>query len=222
MRGRIRLPLLLLGTTILGLSAPRPAAAHRLDEYLQATRISIEFGRIGAEIDLTPGAAVAENVFAAIDRDRNGEVSQTEGAAYAEGVVRSLSLNVDGAPLPLTLATYSIPPLAELRGGEGIIRLRVSAAIPAMPSGSHWRHHLRFANTHRSDIGVYLVNALIPRDERIRITGQSRDLLQREFDLDYSVSAGESGSGETAAALPPLAAFALAGLFYAVARRFKD
>ena len=222
MTGRAQLPQLFLSLVILGLSFPRTAAAHRLDEYLQAARISIELGRIGAEIDLTPGAAVAENVFGAIDRDRNGEVSQAEGAAYAEEILRSLSLNVDGTPLPVTLATYSIPPLADMRGGEGIIRLRVSAAIPAMPSGSHWRHHLRFANTHRSDIGVYLVNALIPRDERIRITGQSRDLLQREFDLDYSVSARESSFGEAAAALPPLAAFALAGLFYAVARRFKD
>ena len=36
-----------------------PAAAHRLDEYLQATRLSIDIDRVDLEIDLTAGSAMA-------------------------------------------------------------------------------------------------------------------------------------------------------------------
>lgn len=194
---------------------PCTADAHRLDEYLQATRISIERDRVVAEINLTPGAAVADDVFAAIDGDRNEKISPIEGAAYADHVVRSLSLDIDGELHSLALDTYSIPSLADMRRGEGVIRLRATARPPAASSG---RHRLSFANTHRSDISVYLINALIPTDDRIRITGQSRDMLQHEFKMDYAVSEGEGDAG-LAAALPPLLGLMLAAGVYAVARR---
>ncbi len=145
--------------TILGFGFPRATEAHRLDEYLQATRISIELERIAVEMNLTPGAAVADSVFASIDQDRNGVISSTEGAAYARLVVTSLSLTVDGRSSALALDGYSFPTLADMRLGEGIIRLRASAKMPHASIGPH---RLAFANTHRSDIGVYLINALIP------------------------------------------------------------
>jgi hypothetical protein len=183
---RTRLRPLPLCVAILAFGFPRSTEAHRLDEYLQATRISIELNRVRVEMNLTPGTAVADNVIAAIDHDRNGAISSAEGAAYARIVVTSLSLNVDGQDRALTLDGYSIPALTDMRNGEGIIRLQASAKIPHASTGPH---RLAFANTHRSDIGVYLINALIPADDRIRITGQSRDTLQNEFKMDYKVNA---------------------------------
>src|ERR1035437_6464096 len=61
----------------------QPAAAHRVDEYLQATRLSIDIQRVDLEIDLTAGVAVASEVFAWIDTNRDGEISNAEGEAYA-------------------------------------------------------------------------------------------------------------------------------------------
>ncbi len=201
---------------ILGIVFPRHAGAHRLDEYLQATRFSVELDRIVAEINLTPGADVAEKVIATIDRDGNGEVTASEAAAYAEYVAKSLSLQVDGRPRSFALDVYRVPSLAAMRGGEGIIRLRASIDIRA----SVGSHRLAYSNTHRSDIGVYLVNALIPSNERIHITGQSRDMLQREFTLDYAVSAPEADL-DLAAIWPPLAGLVLAAAFHTVARRLN-
>jgi len=201
---------------ILGIAFPRHAGAHRLDEYLQATRFSVEVDRIVAEINLTPGADVAENVITTIDRDGNGEVTASEAAAYSEYVVRSLSLAVDGQPRSFALDVYRLPSLAAMRRGEGIIRLRASTNIRA----SVGPHRLAYSNTHRSDIGVYLVNALIPSDERIHITGQSRDMLQREFTLDYAVSGSEADL-DLAAVWPPLAGLALAAAFHTLARRLN-
>ena len=176
---------MLAGLIILGLGFARVTEAHRLDEYLQATRISIELERIGVEMSLTPGAAVADNVFAGIDHDRSGTISPAEAAAYARLVITSLTLSVDGRSCALTIDGYSFPQLADMRNGEGIIRLRASAKIPRSSIGPH---RLAFANAYRSDIGVYLINALMPTDGRIRITGQSRDTLQNEFKMDYKIN----------------------------------
>jgi hypothetical protein len=195
---------------------PRAATAHRLDEYLQATRISVARRHVTAEVSLTPGAAVAGSVISAIDRDRSGEISAPEGLAYAEGVVTSFSLEVDGLRRGLALDEHRIPSLAEMRRGEGVIRLRASAPISADAAG---RHRLSFSNTHRSDIGVYLVNALVPEDSQVGINGQSRDMLQREFQMEYTVS--ENGDPlELAAVWPPVLGLSLAAALLAITRRF--
>jgi hypothetical protein len=68
----------LVCVAMLGLIFSHTADAHRLDEYLQASQISIESGRIIVEINLTPGAAVADGVIAEIDRDADGELSPSE------------------------------------------------------------------------------------------------------------------------------------------------
>ena len=64
-----------------------PAAAHRVDEYLQATRLSIDTERVDLEIDLTAGSALAYQVFGWIDTNRNGEISDAEGQVYARQVL---------------------------------------------------------------------------------------------------------------------------------------
>jgi hypothetical protein len=207
----------LLAVLLVCAGASGVAHAHRLDEYLQATRISVDFNRIGAEISLTPGAAVADGVFSAIDLDHDGEVSPTEGFAYAKYVVDSLSLEIDERPHALSLDSYSIPSLVEMRLGQGIIRLRATAKIPPASPGLH---RLAFANTHRSDIGVYLINALIPADEGIRITRQSRDVLQHEFTMDYSVSPA-ANSSEMATVLPPILGLSLAAAVCLLVSRWK-
>src|SRR5262252_4907174 len=91
---------------IVGLLFPPIAGAHRLDEYLQATRISIEAGRIVVEINLTPGAAVAENVIAQIDQNRDEEISAVESTAYASAVLKSASLDIDSERHSLVLDKY--------------------------------------------------------------------------------------------------------------------
>jgi hypothetical protein len=193
---------------MLGLTLPRTADAHRLDEYLQASRISIEPGRIAVELNLTPGAAVAEGVIAEIDRDGDGELSPAEGAAYAGDVVRSLSLEVDGVQWPLALERYQVALPAEMRQGLGTIRLYAVAQAPLVVGS----HRLVFRNTHRADIGVYLVNALVPPDDRIRIHGQSRDFLQREYTVEYALASPPKAA--RAASVSSAVAITLAALCF--------
>ncbi len=180
-RGTAIIALLLLTA---GLGRPARLDAHRLDEYLQAARIAIEKDRVTIELDLTPGVAVATSVLAAIDRDRDGAISDEEGERYARVVVDGLVLHVDGRRVPLALGARTVPAARDLTEGTGVLRLQASAELPAVSSG---RHALFFRNVHRADVGVYLVNALVPADDRIEITRQHRDWLQHEATIEFQV-----------------------------------
>lgn len=75
------------------------ASAHRLDEYLQATLISVEKDHVQASMRLIPGVAVSSAVIPSIDSNGDGVISDAEQRAYAERVVGDLSLSVDGKEL---------------------------------------------------------------------------------------------------------------------------
>jgi hypothetical protein len=163
-----------------------PAGAHRVDEYLQATRLSIDMERVDLEIDLTAGVAMASAVFAWIDTNRDGEISDAEGEAYARQMLRSVVLKVDGWPAPIQLVESSFPQFRDMSLGVGTIRLRATAKVPATGAG---RHQVSFLNTHRPERSVYLVNALVPANPRIQLGDQRRDIAQHGLALDYTVVA---------------------------------
>jgi hypothetical protein len=178
---------LLITVVLLGivLGRPVPAGAHRLDEYLQATRLAIDVDRVSLEIDLTAGVSVARQVFGWIDTNRDGQVSSTEGRAYAQQMLGAVVLSVDGRTAPLSLIDSRFPEARDMTAGVGTIRLRATANLTAAASG---RHQLSYVNGHRSETSVYLVNALIPEDPRIQIAGQRRDPAQHRLTIDYDVT----------------------------------
>jgi hypothetical protein len=159
--------------------------AHRLDEYLQATRVVIERERVTLEIDLTPGASLAAKVVGWIDTDGDGQLSSNERAAYAQQVIESLTLSLDDQPGRLTLIDSAFPQSGEIAEGTGTIRLRASATASNVASG---RHVLKISNAHHPEASVYLVNALVPVDHRITIASQRRDSAQQALTLEYDLS----------------------------------
>ena len=188
---------------LLFLATPVPAAAHRLDEYLQATRLSIDVDRVGLEMDLTAGVAVAPEIFGWIDTDRNGRISDIESDAYARQLLGSLQLSIDDRPVRISLDQIHVPSFREMSLGVGIIRVRATALC----SASAGRHHVSFVNTHRPETSVYLVNPLAPADPRIQIAGQRRDRGQHGLTVDYVVK--DDGSWARTCSL--LVAVAMAG-----------
>jgi hypothetical protein len=166
------------------LAGPTPAGAHRLDEYLQATRVGINIDRVTLEIDLTPGVSIASQIRGWIDTNADGQLSQAEGRAYASQVLASLALSVDRERVPLTLGDVQMPEVSDMTAGVGTIRLRASAIIRSTTGG---RHQLTVANAHRPESSVYLSNALVPSDPRIQILTQQRDRDQHSLTIDYDV-----------------------------------
>jgi hypothetical protein len=164
------------------------AFAHQLDEYVQATTLSIEKDRVQARIRLTPGVAVWPAVAAAIDTDGDGALSEGEKRAYAERVLRDLSLTVDGTRLPLRLVSWTSGGVEDMQEGLGDIELEVVADVPR---GGRDRR-LVFENRHETRIAAYLVNCLIPIDPGIRITAQRRNYTQSIYRLDYVDAPGRS------------------------------
>jgi len=161
------------------------ASAHRRDEYLQAARVAIGPDRIEIELDLTPGIAVAEQILAAIDRDGDRVISGGESRAYREEVLGAMAVDLDGTPLSLSVIDGSVPEVAAVRNGEGTMRLRASAALRGVSAGTH---SLRYRNSHRQDIGVYLVNALVPANDRVAVVTQRRDVDQRDVTIEYTLA----------------------------------
>lgn len=161
--------------------AGMPTAAHRLDEYLQATMISVEKNYVRAQMYLTPGVAVFPAVLASPDTDADGTISGAEQQAYAQRVLRDLSLMVDGRSLSLRLLSVSFPATKEMEEGRGGIRVDWIADLPFRRP----KQTLIFENHHQSRIAAYLVNCVLPRDPDIRITEQKRNYLQSLYKLDY-------------------------------------
>jgi hypothetical protein len=174
-----------------GLACPPRATAHRIDEYLQATLLSVEHDRVELAIDLTAGTNVASRVLALIDTDRDGEISPAEGAAYAQSVLGSIVISIDGRAVPVRLLDSHFAEFRDMTSGIGTTRLRATATFPPAIAG---RHQVYYRNTHQSEIGAYLVNALVPTDKEIQINEQRRDYLQREVTIEFRVGSATAWS----------------------------
>ena len=154
-------------SVLLALSLAGGAAAHRLDEYLQATLIGVNRDSTDVEIQLTPGVAILPIWMAVIDQDRDGRISPAEERAYLDRVIREVELRVDGAPAPLSLIESTFPTLEVLREGLGTVRLKLRAARGG--------HNLRFENRHLPQLSAYLVNCLAAPSDGLVVSRQVRD-----------------------------------------------
>jgi hypothetical protein len=164
------------------------ASAHRLDEYLQATIISVEKDHVQASMRLIPGVAVSSSVIASIDSNGDGVLSKAEQRAYAERVLGDLSLTVDGKSLRPALVSVDFPGIEEMKEGLGEIQIEFTADLPR--GGPNRK--LIFENHYQTRIAAYLVNCLVPRDHDIRIVAQNRNEQQSFYQLDYVQAGGYS------------------------------
>ena len=167
---------------LLAISLARDAAAHRLDEYLQATLIGVTRDGTDVEIQLTPGVAMLPVLMAVIDQDRDGRISSAEGRAYVGRVAREVELRVDGVPAALSLIESKFPTIEAMREGLGTIRIKLRTAR----SG----HELRFENRHLPQVSAYLVNCLAAPSDGLVVRRQERDEAQRSIEFEYSFGAG--------------------------------
>lgn len=160
--------------------------AHRLDEYLQATMISIEKDQVQLSLRLIPGVAVSSAVIASIDTNGDGAISQAEQRAYAQRVLRDLSLTIDGHDLAPRLVSASFPNIADMKEGSGEIQIEFNVDLP---SGGANRK-LVLENHHQSRVAAYLVNCLVPRDPNIRVLAQNRNQNQSFYAVEYAQRVG--------------------------------
>ena len=180
-------------------AAHHPAAAHVLDQYLQVTQIALAPNNVRIELRLIPGIQVAKKICALIDTDGDGQITKAEEQAYTQRVSQDIELAICNVKAPLTLINSQFPPQQEMREGVGTIRLTYEASATL---GAADYPQVYFRNNHLPELGVYLVNALIPATNAIKLGGQERDPLQREMRLSFHVTpAITSGSRSWAGVL---------------------
>lgn len=157
--------------------------AHRLDECLQATFVTLWPDRLELDLVLTPGVAVAPKILPGMDRNDDGVISVAESDDYATTVLGEISLKLDGTTCPLRVAGREFPELELIRAGQGAIRIQLLATFPPLSTGGHT---LTYRNNHLTNVSVYLVNATLPPSPAIRITGQHRDPEQQSTRIEFS------------------------------------
>ena len=125
----------------------RDSDAHQLDEYLQATRVSLSRNRVGLEIDLTPGATIApDRSCATRSRRRQRDFADRGGGVRAARPGRSRP-DVGRASIATTLTHAEVAPIESLRSGIGVIQLRAVGDLDSDATGSR---EVYFRNNHRA------------------------------------------------------------------------
>jgi hypothetical protein len=91
--------------------------AHRIDEYLQATLLSLTTDHLAATVRLIPGALVSASVIAAIDRNGDGVLSADEKRDYAQHVLDVVSIRIDDDRVEPRLISWRFPEPSEMLEG---------------------------------------------------------------------------------------------------------
>jgi hypothetical protein len=175
------------------LASPGVVTAHRLDEYLQASRVTLDRDRVMLEIDLTPGANMASAAISLVDLDDDETISPAEAAAYGRRVLADFVVTLDRRAVVMNLVRAEVPSSDEMRDGLGTIRLTAVGEVPSVIAG---RRQLFLRNAHEPHqlmTSVYLANAMIANDEGVAVVRQSRDPRQQELRVDYEIALGWSG-----------------------------
>ena len=167
------------------------AWAHRIDEYLQATIVSLSAHRVDASMRMIPGVMVAPKVITAIDSNGDGIFADAEKRGYAQRVLLNLSLLSDGRAVAPVLDGYVFPDAASMRAGLGEITIRYHADLPA---GNGVRRSFVLQNHPRIAGSVYLMNAEVPLDAALQIFGQVRDPSQSMYEVNYTDGHAATGS----------------------------
>ena len=182
-----------LTALLIGTAAPVTAAAHPLDALVQSAFFTVHRDSLFLELDFAAGARVAPAYFAFIDRDRNGRLDVDERRLYIAAVLRAVTLRVQGRTLALTLEADRWPTDAQLRDGEGMIRLFWRVAMPSAGSKTDTVQVVSFENLHAPVSSGYLVNALVD-SLTVPIVGTRRSWSQQQFALSVLINAPQSAA----------------------------
>lgn len=173
--------LALIGLTIVA----TPAGAHPLDEYIQATYVTVSPGTATVELKLSPGVLVVPSVLTRLDPDGDQQIADTDARAYADDLLRQVTLRVDGTALPLTINDLQVPTYQLTQAGYGTLVVRALAALPAAADGSS--HELTVRNANTADNPRFQINAFVSDHTAVTLGPQQRDSEQRQLEVTFTL-----------------------------------
>ena len=170
------------------------AHAHRTSGLLQASLVDVQAAQVGVEVTLLPGMDMASKVYALLDTDGDGGISESERSAWGKEFLSRQTVTLDGRPLPITLQSVRAAPLSEMKEGHSEI---VVHFIADLGPGVRGAHALMCANRYSPVPCSYQSNGLVPKDPSVRITAHRRDEQQHELTLDVAFGKNPASANPT-------------------------
>ncbi len=157
-----------------------PLHAHRAAGLLQASLVEVLPTQIGVQVTLVAGLDIAPKIFALLDTDGDGELSEIESVIWSELFMARQSVTVDGKSVPLKLKDLRTSPLAELTNGHTEIVVHFTADLGRLACGPRT---IVCANRYEPIPCAYQINGLVPKSPGVRITSHRRDEREKELTL---------------------------------------
>jgi hypothetical protein len=90
------------------------ATAHPVDEVVQGAYLTLAPGEVRLELDVTPGAEVADSLLRSLDADADHHITDAESQAFAERVLKQSTFSIDGRTVSWRFDRVSVPPYQNL------------------------------------------------------------------------------------------------------------
>jgi hypothetical protein len=166
----------------LAVAAPGDAMAAAVDEVTQSAELTLRPGEVRLQLDISPGAQVAQSVLRQIDADGDAVISDREGKAFGRLVLDQIHLTVDDRAAAWRLETVTAPPHENLRSGAGAIRI-LAVARRADREGVHT---LTFENRYDPAPSQAKANVLVQQGRwRYEVAGETQGADGRRLTVYY-------------------------------------
>ena len=117
------------------------AHGHPHEDVDQQVLLSVGTGEVVVQIRIAPSYTEGAAIFAHIDTDGDGAVSEAEAAAFGSAVIGQSALTVDGMGFRFNTPKVSVPDREWVSAGFGLIEIDTTAPINLTSAA---RHRLEF------------------------------------------------------------------------------
>ncbi|MCG7522569.1 hypothetical protein [Ruegeria sp. Ofav3-42] len=114
-----------------------PLAAHPHSKVEQQVILSIGLDRVALSIRIVPLYEEGEEVFAHLDLDGNGTISEAEALSFGGGMISETDFAIDGSKTVFENLSVTTPDSHSVASGEGMIEAKVDARFPELHSAEH-------------------------------------------------------------------------------------
>jgi len=127
------------------------ASAHPHENVDQQVHLAIGSDRVVAQVRIAPSYTDGAAIFARIDIDGDGVVSEAEATRFGVDVITDAALSLNGTAVRLRMGAVSVPTRDMAAAGFGVIEIEAVAAI-------------RVADDSTQEIGFEIAYAEIAHD----------------------------------------------------------
>ena len=159
------------------------AQAHPVDEVVQGAYLTLAPGTVQLELDITPGSQVADTVLKGLDSNSDSKITDAEAKGYARKVLAQSTLKLGGAAVAWTLDKVEVPPYADLKTGNAILKIYALAQRP----DSAGAQTLSYQNRYQPARSQCIANVFMQPAAgwQYQVTGQSHSDDGRQLSVKY-------------------------------------